>query len=211
MKDRVMRTISSSLRLSLCTMTRLWIQQVTKGRVMILKNASVNAARTSKIVARNGVFIINNRWAPRDPFPFLLVLRKNAKIIVEGSFSIYSGARVYVNEGAALHLGSGYINNGLNLSCFGTITIGNDVAISENVCIRDSDNHDLLDGCHQKTQPIAIGNRVWIGMNVTILKGVSIGDGSVVAAGALVNRDVPANCMVGGVPAKVIKQNVQWN
>ena len=57
---------------------------------------------------------------------------------------------------------------------------------------------------------IAIGNHVWIGCKSTILKGVTIGDGSVIAAGSLVNRNVPAHVLVGGVPAKILKENVDW-
>jgi acetyltransferase-like isoleucine patch superfamily enzyme len=60
------------------------------------------------------------------------------------------------------------------------------------------------------TKPVHIGNHVWIGMNVMILKGVTIGDGAIIAAGSVVNRDVPERCLAGGVPAKVIKENVQW-
>ncbi len=54
-------------------------------------------------------------------------------------------------------------------------------------------------------EPITIGNDVWIGGNVTILPGVTIGDNVVVAAGAVVTKDLPSNCVVGGIPAKVIK------
>lgn len=85
------------------------------------------------------------------------------------------------------------------------------VVISENVTIRDSDNHILNDNTDKITQPIIIGNHVWIGMNVTILKGVSIGDGAVIAAGSLVAKDVPPNTLVAGVPARIIKNDVQWH
>lgn len=82
--------------------------------------------------------------------------------------------------------------------------------ISEAITIRDSDNHTIVGNSHSHTQPIHIGDRVWIGMNVTILKGVKIGDGAIIGAGALVNRDVPAGCLAAGVPARVIKENVEW-
>lgn len=54
--------------------------------------------------------------------------------------------------------------------------------------------------------PVKIGDKVWIGANVTILQGVTIGDGAVIAAGAIVNRDVTSRTVVGGIPAKVIKE-----
>lgn len=54
-------------------------------------------------------------------------------------------------------------------------------------------------------KPIKIGKRVWIGAHATILSGVTVGDNSIIAAGAVVTKDVPANSVVGGVPAKVIK------
>lgn len=59
--------------------------------------------------------------------------------------------------------------------------------------------------------PISIGNHVWIGTNAIILKGVDIGDGAVVAAGAVVTRSVPPRCIVAGNPAKIVKENVEWS
>ena len=55
-----------------------------------------------------------------------------------------------------------------------------------------------------------IGNKVWIATEAMILPGITIGDGAIVAAGAVVTKDVPARCMVAGVPAKVMKENVDW-
>ena len=55
-----------------------------------------------------------------------------------------------------------------------------------------------------------IGNHVWIGSGAKILKGVAIGNGSVVAAGAVVVHDVPENCVVAGVPAVIVKSGIQW-
>ena len=54
--------------------------------------------------------------------------------------------------------------------------------------------------------PVRIGNNVWVGANVTILPGVSIGDNAIIAAGAVVTKDIPANMLAAGIPAKVIRQ-----
>lgn len=75
------------------------------------------------------------------------------------------------------------------IHCFNEITIGEDVIISENVTIRDSDGHDILYEKHKKSSHINIGNHVWIGLNATILKGVTIGDGAIIASGAVVTKD----------------------
>ncbi len=91
------------------------------------------------------------------------------------------------------------------------------MVISERVLLRDSDNHSIKDvgdsvsAESTESAPIVIGNHVWIGMNVTVLKGVTIGEGAIVAAGSVVIRDVPPHCLVGGVPAKVVKTDVTWN
>lgn len=138
-------------------------------KLRIYKNTEVNLTKTS-IITVGKVFEFNAKWTPNDPFPSILAMRSNSNLIVNGAFKIFSGSRVYINEGASLILGSGYINNNLDLSCFERIEIGNGVAISSNVCIRDSDNHKISSSQHKATQPIKIGNNVWIGMNCTILK-----------------------------------------
>lgn len=121
-----------------------------------------------------------------------------------------SGGTIGILDNAKLSIKSGYMNYSSKIHCFKEINIGDGVIISEGVTIRDSDGHDILDGKHEKAQPINIGNHVWIGLNATILKGVTIGDGAIIAAGAVVVHDVPAKTMVGGVPAKVLRENVEW-
>lgn len=178
--------------------------------VVAMKGTSVDLASSAKIHVAKGKLKINTRWTHSDPFKSLLVMREDSELVVNGSFDIYTGAKVYVNKGARLELGSGYINHNLNLSCFEKITIGEGVVISENVTVRDSDDHEIIGSTKPMTMPIVIGDHVWIGMNVTVLKGVKIGDGSIIAAGAVVTRDVPENCLVAGVPARIVKTDVQW-
>lgn len=109
-----------------------------------------------------------------------------------------------------LELGSGYMNMDSKIRCRNRISIGHNVFIAENVYIRDSDAHEIIGRNQPSSKPIRIGNHVWIGSNVTILKGVTIGDGAIIAAGAVVNKDVPAYALVGGVPARIIREHVEW-
>ena len=107
--------------------------------------------------------------------------------------NIKVGKRVFINEGC----------------CFqdqGGIEIGDDCLIGLQVVFATI-NHDLNPEKrgNMKVAPIKIGNRVWIGAHATILAGVTVGDNSIVAAGAVVTKDVPANTVVGGVPAKTIR------
>lgn len=95
-----------------------------------------------------------------------------------------------------------FLNRGCLLSAYGGITIGDDTAIGYRVHII-TETHDRQSGREAiRTLPVAIGNRVWIASGAIILPGVTIGDGAIVAAGAVVTRDVPAGARVGGVPAR---------
>ena len=87
------------------------------------------------------------------------------------------------------------------------ITIDDGALIGHGVVLATL-NHDMDQEKRQQLHPapIHIGKRVWIGANATITAGVTIGDNSVVAAGAVVTKDVPANVVVGGVPARIIKE-----
>ncbi len=99
-----------------------------------------------------------------------------------------------------------FINMGCSFQDWGGITIGDDCLIGHN-CTICTVNHskDPQKRGNMTCIPVKIGNRVWIGANVTILPGVSIGDGAIIAAGAVVNKNVEPNTIVAGVPAKIIK------
>ena len=113
----------------------------------------------------------------------------------------------YTDFGKNITIGRNvFINAGCKFQDQGGIVIEEGALIGHNVVLATL-NHDLDPAKRQQLHPapIHIGKRVWIGANATVTQGVSIGDNSVVAAGAVVNRDVPPNTIVGGVPAKVIR------
>ena len=97
---------------------------------------------------------------------------------------------------------------GVRISACDHITIGDSCLIANGVYITDSDWHGLYDRVERplKKTPVSIGCNVWLGDHATVLKGVSIGDNSVVAAQSVVTRDVPENVVVAGNPAVVVKQ-----
>lgn len=100
-----------------------------------------------------------------------------------------------------------FINSDCKFQDQGGIYIGDGVLIGHGVVLATL-NHDLDPAKRQQLHPapIRIGNGVWIGANATVTAGVTVGENAVIAAGAVVNRDVPANCVVGGVPARLIKK-----
>jgi acetyltransferase-like isoleucine patch superfamily enzyme len=114
----------------------------------------------------------------------------------------------YTDCGKNISVGKNvFINSGCRFQDQGGITIGDGALIGHNVVLATL-NHDI-DPRKRSTMhpaPIVIGKNVWIGANATVVPGVIIGDGAVIAAGAVVTKDVPANVIVGGVPAKIIKQ-----
>ena len=168
-----------------------------QGLFIVAPKSKVEISEKANLTVKN-LFAFNQCWDGKQNQDGTLVLYDDSTLIVD-SFRTYAGTYITVSPGAQLFLGSGYINNNTKISCFEKIYIGNDVKISEDVIIRDSDNHTII-----------IHDHVWIGVKATILKGVTIGEGSIVAAGAVVTKDVPPHTLVGGVPARVIKENVEW-
>lgn len=100
-----------------------------------------------------------------------------------------------------------FINACCHFQDHGGVIIGDGCQIGHNVVFATL-NHELAPERRKITvpAPIVLGNNVWVGSNSTILRGVTIGDNAVVAAGAVVNKDVAPNTIVGGVPAKLIKR-----
>ncbi|TRX37065.1 acyltransferase [Flavobacterium restrictum] len=194
----------------------LWINLRTKGirsdmsRILLFGNCSFSIHKTAKINLNNGHLALNRYVTKKDPFVGNIEMYENSEINVQNTFFFHSGCDIMVFKNAKLHLGSGYINRYCKIRCYSGITIGQGVAISDNVTIWDSDAHAIVGNEAGMTQPVIIGNRVWIGANVTILKGVTIGEGTIIAAGAVVTKSIPAHCLAAGVPAKVIREKVEW-
>ena len=134
------------------------------------------------------------------------ILRKLMKSVGEG---VHLEPDFRCEFGMNITLGDGFFANYdcVMLDC-GEIIIGDHVLFGPRVGVytanHAADPWERANGaCY--TKPVKIGNNVWVGAGVHINPGVTIGDNVVIAAGAVVTKDVPSNCLVGGVPARVIR------
>jgi acetyltransferase-like isoleucine patch superfamily enzyme len=114
-------------------------------------------------------------------------------------------------ENATIIIGDGCGLSGAVISAMDSITIGDRVNIGVNCTLLDCDRHSIdaasrFTGDSGNKAPIVIGDDVWLGMNVTVLKGVTVGAGTIVAANSVVTRSLPANVIAGGSPARVLKK-----
>lgn len=124
---------------------------------------------------------------------------------VDQSFGLFPP--FYTDCGKNITVGKNvFINSGCHFQDQGGITIGDGVLIGHNVVLATL-NHDFSPKKRSTLHPapIVIGENVWIGSNATVVPGVTIGNGSIIAAGAVVTKNVPENVVAGGVPAKIIK------
>lgn len=139
-----------------------------------------------------------------------------------GKLSIISSFLSFDNAGAKISVGKNTYIGKSHIVAAENIAIGDNVLISWGVTIVDHNSHSLIyserasdvadwrlgkkDWSNVVVQPVRIGDKAWIGFNASILKGVTIGEGAIVAACSVVTKDVPAWTIVGGNPARVIRE-----
>jgi maltose O-acetyltransferase len=156
--------------------------------------------------------------------------RKTDGAIRVGAHTHLRGELFTFWDGGEIQIGSNcYLGHGSRIWSQASVRIGDDVLISHLVDIHDTDGHPIdaadrvLDGrsilqgkgyltpTHTLSSPVVIGDRVWIGFKASVLKGVTIGEGAIVAAGAVVTKDVAPYTVVAGNPARKIRELGQEN
>lgn len=93
------------------------------------------------------------------------------------------------------------------------ITVGEDCMFASEIVLRTTDRHAIIDRSGEivnRSKPISIGDHVWIAQRVTVMKGVEVGNGAILAAGAIVTKSVPSGAIVAGNPAKIVRRDVTW-
>jgi maltose O-acetyltransferase len=156
--------------------------------------------------------LILTDWLP-DNTPFLSLRGKllstffkrcGRRLQIGRQVSFYNPSQICLGDDVYIAHGSRFIADGL-------ITIGNQVLIGP-YCIIASSNHAREEGSFRQSEPqlspITIGSGCWLGAHVVVTAGSSIGEGSLIAAGAVVSGDIPAKVMAGGLPARMIKEYI---
>ncbi len=163
------------------------------GRVLLARWHLRNCNHVSRLVSVNGKPLIVNRG--------LMVIGDEVRI-----WSNIERAKLFTGSQGKLIIGRNSRINGAHISAHLEILIGENVRIAPYSIILDSDFHDVRDHFSDgRASRVVIENNVWLATRCTILKGVTIGEGSVVASGAVVTKNVPPRSVVAGVPARVIR------
>lgn len=185
------------------------ISSETRIPILPLRGSIIQLDKRSQCIL-NDKLVIGRRQVKNSRIETRLLVEENAKLTVNGEFSINAGSYIRIINGGHLILNGGFVNEHTQITCGDVIEIGRDCAIGRDVNIRSYDGHLIQREGYKISEPIKIGNHVWIGQGASVLKGVTIGDGAIIAAGAIVTKDVPARTLVAGIPAKVVRENVQW-
>lgn len=187
--------------------------------IYTMGNAVFDIHPTAKIVIK-APFLYGNNPVKGLRMPTCLRMEANTTLEIhngpltrygQGPYNLRYGAYIEIVNGGKLIMGQGAANVGLIIMCAKEVTIGNGVRIGRNVSIRDWNGpHVIINSHYRNHAPVHIGDHVWLCSGCTIMPGVTVGEGSVVAANATVTKDVPPHSLVGGSPAKVIKENIEW-
>lgn len=156
------------------------------------------------------VGIVDKRYA-------YTLIELNGEIIFSGKALFGTGSKISVGPNGKLKIGNNFvITANSSIICFDSIKVGNDVLISWEIIIMDTDFHATMntqtgEKYFNITKPIIIGNNVWIGMRSTLLKGTTLPDNIIIGANSLLNKpyQVPNNVLLAGNPAILKKENIQ--
>jgi acetyltransferase-like isoleucine patch superfamily enzyme len=186
-----------------------------QGKLVKLGNVVIDMHETARIII-NGELVLNAHLPKGSGKECILILHKNATLIVNNRFRLCYDSVLQVFEGATLTLNGGLCNAGAIFAVKRNTVVGEEFLAARNFVLLDSDYHVVLDRETGKAMnaavagPVRIGKHVWCGINTTILKETTIGEGSVIGANAVVSKDVPPYCLAAGNPAKVIRYNITW-
>ena len=138
-------------------------------------------------------------------------------VLMVDKLARFMGPCIITMEGnATLHIGENAGIRGVNFLLRGAnLDVGKLCMFSNNIYLRNTDSHKVIsledNQIMNPSKDIRLGEHVWIGQNATILKGVTVGDNAIIAMGAVVTKDVPANSIAAGNPSRIVKTGITWD
>ena len=158
-------------------------------------------------------FISNSNLTYKNKFRLgdqtTFIFKENSKAIFGNNVDIRNGFNLVVGKNATLELADNvFMNNNCSINCLENIFIGENTLIGEGVKFYDHNHkYTAAEVSHKEftTAPIFIGKNCWLGANVLVLKGVTVGDNVIIGAGCVIHRDVPANSIVVNKQEQIIK------
>ena len=179
------------------------------------KNAVIDLSKDARIILqKNNIHIGSHKLRGSKAETFLRMEGKSQWNASNGATLCYNST-IEIKDGGILTSGYFFMNSGSVMLCSKNIEIGNDVWMGRDNTIYDNDHHQLLDeqgNIRNAIKPVKIGDKVWITNHVSILKGVTIGNGSVIAPYSVIRTDINAGTMVGNASNQtVFNENIIWS
>lgn len=178
-----------------------WYSMRFRRPVIVGRRSRLDVPRRARLILGDGGILVLG-LSPLGSCGASVELRPRSTLEITGRVQLLRGARIAVNWGGHVSVSAGtYLNEGALIDCDTRIIIGAGCAIGRDTAIMDTDVHRIVREGAVKSAPVTLGSRCWLGHRAIVLKGVSLGDGCVVAAGALVTRSHEAHRLLAGVPA----------
>jgi acetyltransferase-like isoleucine patch superfamily enzyme len=184
-----------------------------KGCYIIPRRWTVIELHKKAKLVLHGNLLLNTNKYPHSRAECYLRLRSGAEMIVTGNVNMFYGTTIEVHTNGNLTMGQCHINTGAVIICAYKMRIGSGVLIARLVHIMDSDTHHVFDENGNKInipKEVIIGDNVWLGVKSTIMRGVKIGEGSIVSANSVVVNRVKEHLLVAGSPARVFSEVKSW-
>lgn len=186
------------------------ILKLSPENLIIFRRGAILSMKKHSQIELNGCLNIGAKRVKGNLVSTRIQMDDYTKLTVNGNFMVNEESYIWITHSGHLILEGGFMNEKATITCGSEIHIGKNVHIAREASIRDYDGHYIESPSYRTAKPVYIGDNVWIGYRALIMKGVTIGEGSIIAANAVVTKDVPPHCIVAGNPARIIRRNIKW-
>jgi len=185
--------------------------------LMTYRNCVVNLDKSAKIYIKSGNIQLGASKLRGSKAETYLRMGENSSWISKGDAVLFYNTQIDVHKNATLETGYFSANCGTVIVCAKKITLGENIMMGRNIIIYDSDYHQIIDrngNMINYDAEVTIGGNVWLTSNITVMRGVTIGEGSIVTPQTVVKRDLPPNSLAGGSTSAnviMINKNASWS